>query len=392
MNGSTRRRLGGSVLISLFLTVALAGQTLAADWGAPTALTTAGNLDPGGGLVTLGRSNVVAAYARQGRVILRRSTDSGESWSSPLQLSDGSAPAIAGRGKAVDVVWVLNKRIRYARSINLGASFGTPKALSPKDVNVSSPTVARGAKGLVVVAWQQASKPPCCDGPWPIIARVSTNGGQSFGPPTTLGTGWQVVAAAGKGVAYVAIDGLVGGSNVGLALRRTLDGGATWNLKTMVWPHSDELIVRPRDLSMTAEGEHAYVAYQDLSLTGPPEDPGLTVAWFVGYRRTANKGGGWSAARNLTPPGGADEANGVIGLKAGVLHAAFRRSGAGVWYRRSSDGLSWTAAEQAAAPGTREEYPMGVGELATRLVILYSAQDWDTAPYPEDVYVVTGAP
>jgi hypothetical protein len=390
MNGSMRRRLGGSALLALSLATALAGQALAAEWGAPMALTTAGNVDPGGGLVTLGRSTAVAAYARNGKVIVRRSDTSGESWSSPLRLSDGGLPAIAGRGSKVDVVWVHNNRVRYARSDDQGSSFDPPSALSPKGFSVSGPAVARGANGLVVVAWLQAASPPCCDGMWPIVARVSTNGGIDFGPPTTLGSGWQVAAAGGQGVVYVAIDGLVGGSDVGLVLRRSLDGGASWNRKAFAWPHSDELIVRPRDLSMTAEGEHAYVAYQDLTLVGPPEDP--TAEWFVGYRRTATKGGGWSAARNLTPVGGADEANGVVGLKAGVLHAAFRSSGAGVWYTRSNDGLVWSAAEQAVAPGTREEYPMGIGEGATRLMILYSAQDWDNPPYPEDVYVVTGSP
>jgi hypothetical protein len=76
-------------------------------------------------------------------------------------------------------------------------------------------------------------------------------------------------------------------------------------------------------------------------------------------------------------------------LKSGVLHAAFRRTDAGVWYTRSNDGLAWSAPEQAVAPSAREEYLIGIGKAA-RLVILYSGIDWNS--YREDVFAVTGAP
>ena len=372
----------GAVLLS----IALSSQVLAATWSTPVALTSAGDLGPGGGLVTLGTSTAVAVYARDG-IIVKRSTNSGQTWSSAVRLADGVTPSVSGRGQNVDLVWRLNERIRYTRSGNYGKTFGASIALSPTGVKVAFPSVARGPDGLVVAAWMQAKRTPCCDSFWPIFARVSTNGGNSFAPAQRVGFGWQVVTAVGKGVVYVAIDGAATNGDLGLVLRRSLDAGATWNENTFPWAHSDELIVRPRDLSMTAGGKYAYVAYQDLTLAGPPEDP--IMEGFVGYRRTSTKGASWSAARSLTPPGGPTEHNGVVTLESGVLHAAFRRSDAGVWYTRSSDGLAWSAAEQAVARSAREEYMMGVGK-ATRLVILYSAIDWNA--YREDVFVVTGTP
>jgi hypothetical protein len=127
----------------------------------------------------------------------------------------------------VDVVWALNDRIRYARSGNSAESFAAVVALSPTGLKVADPSVGRGPNGLVVVAWLQVTRTPCCDAPWKVVARVSKDGGSTFGPVKVLGRGWQVVAAAGKGVAYVAIDALMDGET--LVVRRTTDGGMTWN-------------------------------------------------------------------------------------------------------------------------------------------------------------------
>ncbi|HVM29754.1 MAG TPA: sialidase family protein [Candidatus Limnocylindrales bacterium] len=381
MGDKAKRRAGRSAGAAILLSLLLAGQAMGAGWSAPTALTTSGK-GYGHALVTLGTSTAVAVYVNNGRIVVRRSTNSGSTWSSPVRLAEGGdSPAAAGRGGAVDVVWAQNDRIRYARSTNSGASFSAPVELSPSGVLVMDPSVGRGANGLVVVSWLQVKRVPCCDGMWTVMARVSTNGGASFGPARNLGSGWQAVAAAGKGVAYVAIDGF-GGSDLGLAIRRSLDGGASWSERGFAWP--DGHIVRPRALSITAAGKYAYVAYQHI---GPD---GSFDSW-VGYRRTASKGDRWSAARNLTPPGGPTEADAVISLKGGVLRAAFVRNGHGIWYSQSADGLSWSAAQQAVVDSPPEERPFGVGH-AGRPMVGFSLVDYDNAPYPRDVYVALGTP
>ena len=279
MYSSFGRRSAGSVVGAALLSIALASQVVAATWSTPHALTNAGELGPGGGLITLGTSTAVAVYSRNG-IMVKRSTNSGQTWSSAMRLADGGTPSVSGSGQDVDLVWALNGRIRYTRSGDYGKTFGASVALSRTGVKVAFPSVARGPDGLVVAAWMQAKRTPCCDSFWPIFARVSTNGGNGFGPAQRVGFGWQVVTAVGNGVVYVAIDGAATNGDLGLVLRRSLDSGMTWNEITFPWAHSDELSVRPRDLSMTAGGKYAYVAYQDLTLAGPPEDP--IMEGFVG--------------------------------------------------------------------------------------------------------------
>ena len=381
MRWSTTHPAVGSILAALLLSLVLVSQVMAAGWSAPIPLTNSSNAGPGGGLVTLGKSIAVAAYENNGDIVVRRSTNSAQTWTSPLRLSDGQDPAAAGRGTMVDVVWALNERIRYARSGNSAKSFAAAVALSPTGLKVSDPSVGRGPNGLVVVAWLQATQEPCCDAPWTVVARVSKDGGSTFGPVKMLGTGWEVVAAAGTGVAYVAFDGRISVSDEGLIIRRTIDGGTTWNENSFVWPNSE---LRGRDLSLTAGGKFAYVSYQDFTLQGSPEDP--TSDFFIGYRRTASKGSSWSAPRNLTPSGGPQETTAAISFKAGVVRAAFVRYGDGIWFTQSNDGLAWNAPQQAVAEGPGEKLILGVGH-ATRAVVLYTV--WDGG---RNVFVVSGTP
>ncbi|MEP7378076.1 MAG: hypothetical protein ABI725_00785 [Chloroflexota bacterium] len=365
MKRCATRPVVGSILTALLLSLMLVSQVMAAGWSAPIALTNSGKADSGGGLVTLGTSIAVAAYENNGRIIVRRSTNSAQTWSSPLRLSDGQDAAAAGRGTMVDVVWALNDRIRYARSGNSAESFAAAVALSPTGLTVADPSVGRGPNGLVVVAWLQDKA--CCDAPWTAVARVSKDGGSTFGPVKVLGRGYQVVAAAGKGVAYVAIDALVDEET--LVLRRTTDGGMTWNENSFVWPGMG---MRPRDLSLTAGGKFAYVSYD-------------TIDGFIGYRRTASKGSSWSAALNLTPAGWQYNSAAAISFKAGVVRAAFVRFGEGIWFTQSNDGLAWSAPQQAVAEEPGWQLILGVGH-ATRAVVLYT-------DYPGDnVSVVSGTP
>ncbi len=387
MKSSIAPRSARSLAAAVLLSLALVGQSFAAGWSVPTALTNASKASTGG-LVTLGASMAVAVYANDARIVVRRSSNSGGSWSSPLRLSDtGQTPAIAGRANSVDVVWLQGSRIRYVRSTNSGASFTAPVALSPAGTNVAEPSVGRGANGLVVVAWLEATKPPCCDGPWTIRARVSTNGGSSFGPAKSLGQGWEPVAAAAKGVAYVAYEG-IGGSDVGLHIRRTVDGGASWKAGAMFrWP--DETLVRPRGLTITAAGRQAYVGYHEVVEQDGGGDASPTLV--VRYRRTASNGRTWSAVRDLTSPSGPEGTHPVMSLNGGIVRAVYARYGEGVWFRQSSDGTTWTP-EQQVSPATLEEYPIGVG-YAGKPIVLYTGEDGTGfGPYRKDIFVVRGTP
>jgi hypothetical protein len=93
----------------------------------------------------------------------------------------------------------------------------------------------------------------------------------------------------------------------------------------------------------------------------------------------------WSAALNLTPPGGPYDSAAAISFKAGVVRAAFVREGEGIWFTQSSDGLAWSAPQQAVAEEPGSQLILGVGH-ATRAVVLYTG--WPG----ENVSVVSGTP
>jgi hypothetical protein len=405
MKSSTPLRTGASVMTATFLSLVLATQAIAATWNQPIRLTQTGTATAGApGLLALGTSQVIAAYSNKGRVIVRRSTDSGATWLTPQRLAlDASSPAIAGKGTNVDVVWYKNSRVRYARSTNSGATFRAAVALSPEIRVFGGAAVGRGPNGLVVVAWMQAKR-MIVDGPFNVYARVSTNGGASFGSARLLGEGYsllsrlegkQLAVAAGNGVAYVAYSGwqdtdVPGGSisETGIHVRRTVTGGASWAPSTFFAGRYSPA------LSMTATGKQAYLAYEASTAGDGDDDP--WESW-IQYRRTTNKGASWSAARNITMPTDPGADNPVISLKGGVVRVAFTipmaiapdEYGRAIWYRQSSDGLSWTAAEQVVVPSDGDAYPAGVG-YATRIIVLYTHQSgyWPAS----NVFVRTGSP
>lgn len=361
MQALITRRTGGSLLTATFLSLVLAGQAAAAGWSAPTALTNSGNAGEGG-LVTLGTSTAVAVYRNNSRIVVRRSTSSGGSWSSPVRLSeDGHYPAIAGRGTSVDVVWIQGERIRYARSTNSAASFGASVALSSGTyVDAGVPAVGRGPNGLVAVAWMEANKVPCCDAPWPIRVRVSINGGASFGPATTVGTGWDPVVAVGKGVVYLGYQSIIG-SRTGVTIRRSNDAGASWKSSADITTSS----YRSFRLSLTAAGSTAYLAYGDRDDNA--ED--VETSW-VRVHRTSDKGMAWTRGKNLTSSAlGSQASDPVVSLNGGVARVVYSRPGPTIWYSESPDGKVWSA-EQQVTPGS--DTPLGVGH-ASRSIALYAA-------------------
>ena len=320
----------GAILLSLLI----ASQTLAAHtWSARIALTTSGGGFPFG-VIGLNSTTAVAAYVEWNGsgydVNVKRSTTSGSSWTGPITLStDGYFPAISGMDPFVDVAWEQNGVVRYARSIDGGVSYLPSIALSnpafPLDVSV-----ARGAGGLVVVAWQNGNSNA-------IRARVSTDGGVSFGPTAAFTSNIQsqgTSVAAGDGVVYVAYKTRY----YRLVVRRSLDGGATWSAPFVAT--SDAYGVHG-NFSITAVDDHAYLAFTD-------DHP--SNAWgTVRYRRTLDSGANWSSERNLAPSTWKTESP-DIELQGGGLRAAFNRRGSGgsccsIYYRQSTNGLTWATSE-----------------------------------------------
>jgi hypothetical protein len=365
-----------SIAVGVVLSALLAGQTLAAQWAQPVAMTSSGEAFAGG-LVALPKTSVVvAAYADVEKVLVRRSTDSGATWASATELSgNGGEPAVSGRGIKVDVVWRQDATsaqvIRYARSADGGASFPTSVALSSSLGSGWFPKVARGPDHRVAVTWFDNS-----DYLNPTIrVRVSRDGGVSFGRETILASGLVSdngpAVAVGKGVIFVAYtDGGV------LRVRRTTDSGTSWS--------SARVIARgvSGEPSITAAGATAYVAY-----TASPNG--------ARYVRTTDRGATWSSPGYVSPRAGKPAFRPEISLRHGVVRVVFTRfvdlatRERAIYYRESTDGLDWTKAQRVSVSATPNAWPLGVG-FAGKIVVLYAGGSDDTETF--DVFGAAGTP
>jgi len=358
LSSTVRRRRWFTLPGAVLLTFALVGQAAALAWGPPKALTTGTDVYFAD-LATAG-GTALAVYAETdgevSSIFARRSTDSGNTWKSPVLLANGIWPSVAGRGSNFDVVWrAPSGRLRYARSTDSGATFSAPVALTALGRYVSVPTVARGPNGVVAVAWEDVASGA-------IKVRVSVNGGVSFAPASTLSTAGEesgTAVAVGDGVIYVAY--FAGSERI--RIKRSFDGGASWSAAAVV---TDNAWLS--GVSLTAAGTRAYVAY-----TGPNTD---TNIFRARYRATTDNGATWSSARALGPKTWTTY-DPDISLQGGVARAAFTRCdfdfdvcvNERVYYRQQQIGSSWTAPERVSPTTLGEARTPRVGYTGKALVL-----------------------
>lgn len=342
------RRSSLAVPGAIFLSLMLAGQALGAHSWNPRVALTATDESFASDLAGVNDTTAVAAVVEWNGswydVNLYRTTTSGATWHAPITLStNGYDVHVSAVAPFVDAVWRENGRVRYARSTDNGQTFGSSMPLSNSTFPINL-SVARGPGGLVVVAWQNGSTNR-------IRARVSTDGGLTFGPTAAFNAHIQDMGtsvAAGSGVAYVAYKTRY----YRLVVRESTDGGVTW---------SDPLVITTDaygvydQFDITAAGSRAYVAYTDKHHDQP--------AWgTVRYRRTLDGGMTWSSERALAPATWLTESP-EIALQDGVLRAAFdRRDGFDIYFRKSTNGLSWDAAERVDGRG-HEPYVTKAGSV-----------------------------
>ena len=347
---SVRTRRIAAFLVSLPLTAGLMtglapAASAALDWGDATVLSTS-EQSYAQGLVALSSSTTVAVYTECcGLVKTRRTTDSGATWKPPVTVSrHGDTPAISGMGKMVDVTWrdEGTDQVMYRRSTDAGRSFHPAIALTgPSNWATPDTAVVRGTGGTVVALWETVYPH------YAVKARVSTDGGKTFGAPITVAknvTIGTVAVAMGDGELYVAY--LSGGV---LKLKTSANLGHSWS-------RAIELEQGPlygwRQPSISAEGNEAYVVYPDQNGS-------------VFYRRTADAGLTWSDAMSLHESAARPDwdASPQIALTDGIVRAVFYADltpkASGIVYRESADGINWTDMEYVCIYGERPYLAVG---------------------------------
>jgi hypothetical protein len=226
------------------------------------------------------------------------STDSGENFGSPINLSNHGAtenPKIAASGDNVYVVWADasfgNFEVAFKRSTNNGESFGSIKNLSNNPPESLSPKVKASGNNVYVI-WNDDSTQ---GGRQDVLYKRSTNNGESFGSIKNLSdnnnAGAGQIAISGKNV-YVTWTG--GGTDI-FFKKSNNEGasfGSTKNLSNN--PGKSEVS------RIGASGNNVYVIWADD--TGIPSgDCGATADnCDVFFRASNNKGSSFSGTINLS--------------------------------------------------------------------------------------------
>jgi len=230
-------------------------------------------------------------------VFLVRSTDGGNNFESPVNLSnDGSTenPKIAASGNNVYVVWADakitgNMEAVFKRSTDKGKSFGSIKNLSNNPSESLSPKVKVSGNNVYVI-WNDDNDPNGQD----VFYKRSTNNGASFGSTKDLSGGTNggagQIAVSGKNV-YVTWT-----SKGDIFLKRSNNEGtsfaSTKNLSNNLGTSEVSRI--------GASDNNVYVVWSDD--TGIPSgDCGATAQnCDVFFRASNNKGASFSGTINLS--------------------------------------------------------------------------------------------
>jgi hypothetical protein len=372
------RRLGFGAILAIALAGVNAGSAIGLTWLSDTAATTSavGYAYPG----SLAASSTTFAHMAYEELVggsyvveYRRTTNSGSTWGTPIVLSRpgvnaAGVPAVDASASAVDAVWVEGEQIIgpsdsvviYRRSTDSGGTWKSPVEISPMLESAGLPRVAhKPSSSTVGVVWTNQVNGK-------VYVRISTDGGATWRtrfflatttnkPFTGLYDGFPVITF-GSGVIYV---GYYSASKT-LKVRRSTDGGTTWTTAQTVatnaggaWP-----------ASIAATGSTVVFGYAAQSSTDS----------YAAFKRSTDKGVTWGSTQALEASGGSKSYHPVISYKSG-FQAIFELcsstcSTSSVRYRASSTGSTWSSAITASVRKRSWDTPAGV-TVSTKVLVLY---------------------
>lgn len=294
-------------------------------WSAPVNLSTSGGSASRQQIAVDGSGNLIAVWRRSdGEYTIiqsSRSTDSGVSWSTPVDLSltgqDASLPRVAADGSG-NVVAVWNRSdgsddiIQGSRSTNGGASWSTPANLSESSQSAGHQRLAVDGSGNAVAVWKrydgnvdivQSSRLLAGGVSWSTPVNVSPDGIQAATPQVAVdGEGNAVSVWRSYGV-----DGTI------IQSSRSTDGGASWStpVQLSVYPGSSD---NPQ-VAVDGEGNVAAVWQQSNGSNG-----------IIRFSRSTDGGVSWTVPTDLSEPGQSAITPEVAVDESGNAVALWRRS------------------------------------------------------------------
>lgn len=290
-------------------------------WSAPVNLSTSGGSAQRPHIAVDGSGNLIAVWHRSNGdnniVQASRSTNSGVSWSTPVDLSltgeDADNPRVAADGSGnIVAVWTRSdgsdQRIQASRSTNGGAGWSTPAYLSESGVASERPRVAIDDLGNAVAVWAydpnadtrvQASKLAVGSTSWSAPVNVSAAGNSAATPQVAIdGSGTAVAVWR-----YYGVDGTM------IQSSRLASGGASWSVPAQlsVYPGSSD------NPQVAASGSGNAVAVWQQS-------------GIIRFSRSTDGGVSWTVPTELSEPGQAAITPEVAVDESGNTVALWRRS------------------------------------------------------------------
>lgn len=226
-------------------------------------------------------------------VYITRSTDNGDSWEEPVNLSSNAGqshnPAILTIGSNVYVSWTQQSSdgtksdIYFRKSGNDGESWGPKIKLSSTGSSFNSLPLVGASGSNVYVVWGDSGtgdvyirRSTNKGGTWASIVNLSSNPGKSDSPDLSF---------SGSNVYVVWTQANSDGSATDAFIRASNDGGATWESKIKL--SSTGKAVGP---TVASSGSRVHVAWQDASAGNGD----------ILLRTSTNEGATWGSVRNMS--------------------------------------------------------------------------------------------
>src|SRR5215217_5885703 len=232
-------------------------------------------------------------------ILLIRSHD-GSNFTSTQTLSNSPGesfdPRIAVSGSNVYVVWEDtatdgSSEVKFAKSADNGATFGSVQNLSNQSRDSTNPNIAVSGSNLYVV-WSGLSTNATADaGPEVMLARSADNGA-TFGSVQNLSnnTGDSTnpnIAVSGSNLHVVWEDDSSGNSEI--VMLRSTNNGASFNTSRNLSNSPGESL----DPRIAVSGSNVYVVWEDYSL-------GNSTSSEIMLIRSVNRGLNYASAQSLS--------------------------------------------------------------------------------------------
>jgi hypothetical protein len=289
-------------------------------------------------------------------IFFNRSTDSGSTWSSPVNISNNSGNSwnqtitVDSAGN-LNLAWMDditgNLDIFFSRSTDDGATWSLPVNISNNSGDSWDPDIAVDSTGTLYLVWSDFSfvykqilfsRSTDNGSTWSLPTNISNNSGSSLNPTISLDSGGNLNLAWS--------DEIPG--NFEILFSRSTDNGSTWSLPVYVTQTSYDSY----DPTITADNAG------NLNLAWTYATP---QNWEIFFSRSTDNGSTWILPVNISNTAFGSYEPTIIVDSAGNLNLAWRDDTTGndeILFSRSTDnGSTWSLPKNISNTSKGSTYP-----------------------------------